>query len=204
MSQKYVLIRHTDCKPPAGTKSTAYTGQRSVLFKKKKEDRLSHRVKQWWQTSLARLLDTQHASGSAKYTSSPLSILAVARRPLPFPGLTKRSSFGAIVGYFFLHVNRAVFTSANRHDASWRHKHVHTSMNGRSSHLLWAFPASDYNTENFCLCMKNKIETFLKNLCQTSFLFWIISLQVFLLKSYHWNKVRSETYRICSIILDIQ
>lgn len=161
MSQKYVLIRHTDCKPPAGTKSTAYTGQRSVLFKKKKkEDRLSHRVKQWWQTSLARLLDTQHASGSAKYTSSPLSILAVARRPLPFPGLTKRSSFGAIVGYFFLHVNRAVFTSANRHDASWRHKHVHTSMNGRSSHLLWAFPASDYNTENFCLCMKNKIETF--------------------------------------------
>lgn len=35
MSQKYVLIRHTDCKPPAGTKSTAYTGQRSVLFKKR-------------------------------------------------------------------------------------------------------------------------------------------------------------------------
>ena len=60
---------------------------------------LSYRVKQWWQTSLASLLDTQQASGSAEYTSSPLRILAVARTPLPFPGLTKRSSFVAIVGF---------------------------------------------------------------------------------------------------------
>lgn len=162
MSQKYVLIRHVACKPPAQKVPPTQDRRAFYLYiytkkkKLKKEDRLSHRVKQWWQTSLARLLDTQHASGSAKYTSSPLSILAVARRPLPFPGLTKRSSFAAIVG-FFLHVNRAVFTSANRHDASWRHTHVHASMTGRSSHLLWAFPASVYNTENFCLCMKNKI-----------------------------------------------
>lgn len=59
----------------------------------------SHREKQWWQTSLASLLDTQHASGSAEYTSSPLRIRTVARRPLPFPGLTNRFSFGGIVGF---------------------------------------------------------------------------------------------------------
>lgn len=63
------------------------------------EDRRSHRVKQRWQTSRASLLDTQHASGSAEYTSCPLLIPAVARRPLPFPGLSKRSSFAAMVGF---------------------------------------------------------------------------------------------------------
>ncbi|KAK5873797.1 hypothetical protein PBY51_018803 [Eleginops maclovinus] len=56
----------------------------------------THREKQWWQTCLDSLLDTQQASGSAEYTSSPVFILAAARRPFPFPGLTKRSSFGAI------------------------------------------------------------------------------------------------------------
>lgn len=62
-------------------------------------DLRSYRVKQWWQTSLDSFLDTQLASGSAEYTSSPLLILAVARTPLPFPGLTNRCSFGAIVGF---------------------------------------------------------------------------------------------------------
>lgn len=54
------------------------------------------RVKQWWQTSLARLADTQLASGSALSSSSPRRMLAVARSPLPFPGLAKRSILSAI------------------------------------------------------------------------------------------------------------
>lgn len=89
--------------------------------------RSSYRVKQWWQTSLASLLDTQQASGSAEITSSPLRILPVARRPLPFPGLTKRSRIGAIID-FSLHVKQtSVFTSAIN-AASWRHMNVHTLL----------------------------------------------------------------------------
>ncbi|TNN60799.1 hypothetical protein EYF80_028969 [Liparis tanakae] len=60
---------------------------------------MSHREKQWWQTSADTLLDTTQASGAAQYTSSPLWTRTAARRPLPFPGLTKRSSFGAIFGF---------------------------------------------------------------------------------------------------------
>ena len=89
------------------------------------EHLLSYRVKQWWHTALAYLLDTQQASGSAEVTSSPLLIRVVARRPLPFPGLTKRS-IGAITASPSTWSYQCLLPyQALRHDVACTHHRCH-------------------------------------------------------------------------------
>lgn len=98
---------------------------------KRRMRRESDRVKQWWQTSLARLVDTQLASGSALSSSSPRRMLAVARSPLPLPGLTKRSSLGAIATHVSAREPSTVYIRkrrALRHDVTTR------------THIIGQFP----------------------------------------------------------------